>query len=155
MDSNPSHQGTQMYSTAIKSSPKLLLLLKHKTSKLAWRLPNYCNVSTWRNNQFKPTEAGQNILGQTIPCYFLTPRTKHTTKICHPGQNIPHCFCHPEHNIPCHIGRPDKTSHAISATVDKTSHFWGFFSEKTSRKNHPTFSTGFMLLYYFYEIHIN
>ena len=25
------------------------LLLKHKDVKLAWRLPNYCNVSSWRN----------------------------------------------------------------------------------------------------------
>ena len=47
------------------------------------------------------TGAGQNILEQNTPCHFLTPRTKHPTKICHRGQNIPCCFCHPGHNIPC------------------------------------------------------
>ena len=50
--------------------------------------------------------AGQNIPGQNIPCHFLTPRTKHPTKICHPGQNIPCCFCHPGHNIPCRFCHP-------------------------------------------------
>ena len=50
--------------------------------------------------------AGQNIPGQNIPCHFFTPRTKHPTKICHPGQNIPRCFCHPGHNIPCHFCHP-------------------------------------------------
>ena len=50
--------------------------------------------------------AGQNIPGQNIPCHFLTPRTKHPTKICHPGQNIPCCFCHPGQNIPCCFCRP-------------------------------------------------
>ena len=50
--------------------------------------------------------AGQNIPGQNIPCHFLTPRTKHPTKICHPGQNIPCCFCHPGHNIPCCFCHP-------------------------------------------------
>ena len=39
--------------------------------------------------------AGQNIPGQNIPCHFLTAQTKHPTKICLPGQNIPSCFCHP------------------------------------------------------------
>ena len=63
--------------------------------------------------------AGQNIPGQNIPCHFLTPRTKHPTKICHPGQNIPcsfchpghnipYCFCHPGHNIPCHFYHPGR-----------------------------------------------
>ena len=47
-----------------------------------------------------------NILGQNIPCHFFTPRTKHPTKICHPGQNIPRCFCHPVHNILCHFCHP-------------------------------------------------
>ena len=32
--------------------------------------------------------------------------TKHPTKICHPGQNIPCCFCHPGHNIPCCFCHP-------------------------------------------------
>ena len=50
--------------------------------------------------------AGQNIPGQNIPCHYFTPRTKHPTKICHPGQNIPSCFCHPGHNIPCHFCHP-------------------------------------------------
>ena len=50
--------------------------------------------------------AGQNIPGQNIPCQFLTPRTKHPTKICHPGQNIPCCFCRPGQNIPCHFCHP-------------------------------------------------
>ena len=50
--------------------------------------------------------AGQNIPGQNIPCHFFTPRTKHPTKICHPGQNIPRCFRHPGHNIPCHFCHP-------------------------------------------------
>ena len=35
--------------------PEILLLLKHKNVKLAWRLPNYCNVSSWRNNIIKLT----------------------------------------------------------------------------------------------------
>ena len=50
--------------------------------------------------------ARQNIPGQNIPCHFLTPRTKHPTKICHPGQNIPCCFCHPGHNVPCCFSYP-------------------------------------------------
>ena len=36
--------------TCTKSSPQNLLLLKQKHVVLAWRLPNYCNVSQWRNN---------------------------------------------------------------------------------------------------------
>ena len=43
---------------------------------------------------------------KNIPCHFFTPRTKHPTKICHPGQNIPRCFCHPGHNIPCLFCHP-------------------------------------------------
>ena len=50
--------------------------------------------------------AGQNIPGQNIPCHFLTPRTKHPTEICHPGQNIPCSFCHPRHNVPCCFCHP-------------------------------------------------
>ena len=49
---------------------------------------------------------GQNSSGQNIPCHLLTPRTKHPTSICHPGQNIPCSFCHPRQNIPCHFCRP-------------------------------------------------
>ena len=54
-------------------------------------------------NSFGHVETGA---GQNIPCHFLTPRTKHPTKICHPGQNISCCFCHPGHNIPCCFCHP-------------------------------------------------
>ena len=60
--------------------------------------------TTW--NSVFCTGAGQNIPGQNIPCHFLPPRTKHPTKICHPGQNIPCSFCHPGHNIPCCFCHP-------------------------------------------------
>ena len=73
---------------------------------MPWRIPFPCELFHIR----------------IVPCHFFTPRTKHPTKICHPGQNIPSCFCHPRHNIPCHFCHPDITSHAIFASPDKTSH---------------------------------
>ena len=36
-------------------SPKIMLLLRHKNLKLAWRLPNSYNVSSQRNNLIKLT----------------------------------------------------------------------------------------------------
>ena len=36
----------KMQFTGTKSSPSILLLFKHKNVKLAWRIPNYCNVSS-------------------------------------------------------------------------------------------------------------
>ena len=71
--------------------------------------PNH--IFSWANfnkrlTSASRTGAGQNIPGQNIPCHFLTPRTKHPTKICHPGQNIPCCFCRPGHNIPCSFCHP-------------------------------------------------
>ena len=44
-----------MHFTGTKSTPQIILLLKHSNVKLAWRLPNYCNVSSWRNNLIKYT----------------------------------------------------------------------------------------------------
>ena len=35
-----------MHFTGTKSSPYILLMLKHKNGKLAWRIPNYGNVSS-------------------------------------------------------------------------------------------------------------
>ena len=51
----------------------------------------------------EPDKTSRNKTSHAI---FFTPRTKHPTKICHPGQNIPCCFCHPGHNIPCHFCHP-------------------------------------------------
>ena len=34
---------------------QILLLMKHTHFKLAWRLPNFCNVSSQRNNLVKLT----------------------------------------------------------------------------------------------------
>ena len=74
----------------------------------------YCNfslaLSVNKNSQkLQARVAGLNIPGQNIPCHFLTPQTKHPTKIC-PGQNIPCCFCHPGHNIPCCFWHPGQNT---------------------------------------------
>ena len=58
------------------------------------------------SNCLFPMNVGQNIPGQTIPCLFLTPGTKHPASICQPRQNFPCSFCHPGQNIPCHFCRP-------------------------------------------------
>ena len=58
--------------TGNKSSPFILLLLKHKNVKLEWRLPNYCNVSSWRNNLIKLTQ------------YDDTKKSAHDSQIVEP-----------------------------------------------------------------------
>ena len=63
-----------------------------KGGKITFLIP-FCTSSVdvlflGRNIHDGNVGAGQNIPGQNIPCHFFTPRTKHPTKICHPGQNI-------------------------------------------------------------------
>ena len=54
---------------------------------------------------------GQNIPGQNIACHFLPPWTKHPTKICHPGQNVPCCFVtRTKHPMPF---LPPRTKHPM------------------------------------------
>ena len=92
------------------SQPEELIIEENTDCELLWvKVKVKGSSDLYIGSFYRPpdkTGAGQNIPGQNIPCHFFTPRTKHPTKICHPGQNIPRCFCHPGHNIPCHFCHP-------------------------------------------------
>ena len=65
-----------MHFTGTKSSLYVLIMLKHKHVKLAWRLPNYCNVSPGRNNVIKLTH------------YDETKKRAHDLKIVRAKRNL-------------------------------------------------------------------
>ena len=65
-----------MHFTGIKTSPKILLLLRHKNVKLAWRLPTYSKVPSLRNNLFKLTH------------YDETKKRTHDSQIVRPKENF-------------------------------------------------------------------
>ena len=65
-----------MHFTGTKSLPKIMLLLKHKHVKLAWRIPNYSNVSSKRNNIIKLTHYGE------------TEKRAHDSKIDRAKENL-------------------------------------------------------------------
>ena len=72
------------------------------------------------------------------PMPFFDTRTKHPTKICHHGQNIPCCFCHLDKKHPMPFLLPPRTKHPMLffVTPDKTSH--AIYATKTSHAIYAT-----------------
>ena len=85
-----------MHFTGTRSSHKIILLLKRKAVKLAWRLPNYCNVSSYRNDVINLTQ------------YDESKKKAHNSQIVRAKGNLKLSHCGPSHRQPSSTSPPIK-----------------------------------------------